>query len=166
MAIGVAIGVALMQAYLQRQQLKQNLYDRRFKIRQELQDYYIGRWSKKNDPDYYCGLIVTFEHGENLFGSDVIEYMREFAETIIKIDQKSTAIEEGTLKGQPMAELREEQNALSRAAMQQFSRMKNVFNPYLQLHPHQNWFTRLAIRINRWVNQEIPTELKSRYQSS
>jgi hypothetical protein len=41
LAIGVAIGLATMQAYLQRQQLKQNLFDRRFTVYEETLTYLV-----------------------------------------------------------------------------------------------------------------------------
>lgn len=41
-------------------------------------------------------------------------------------------------------------------------RAEVVFLPYLQLH-HERWLTRLFARINRWVNEEQPNRLASRY---
>jgi hypothetical protein len=167
-AIFVAIGVALMQAYLQRQQLKQNLYDRRFNVRQGVLDLYYHNVSAElsNDPQFSLTFYTTFQHALNLFGSDVIDYIKSFGAQLRELHERDDALRQAAMKGQVSDQLERERNDLYNAVNKELVRMNSVFDPYLQLYSDQGWFTRLAHRMDWWVNQEIPADLKSRYQSS
>ena len=168
-AISVAVSVALMQAYLQRQHLKQTLYDKRWEIRQGLQEFYENTLTAypKADSSAHLAMSRLFAHAEDLYGSDALSYIRQYCTLIGQMLAKNHEIlahlDSHDFVDSP--ELHKEYGELSEAFTSLVHKQKEVFRPYLQLHHDQSWFARFATRVNRWVNQEVPAELKSRYPS-
>jgi hypothetical protein len=157
LAVLVAVGVALMQYYLQRQQLKQDLFDKRFNVYRAVMDLtkdIIGN----DDPmtqDYMQKFQLETAPSGFLFGRNVGEFMKDLSERYLRIfllqlDQRRY-IEHG--EG---AFVSNHQLFTLKAEFHQFLvlNLSAPFAPYLQLHHDKNWFARLKARIDRWMDED------------
>ena len=151
----VAIGVASMQYYLQRQQMKQALFDKRFEAYTAVEAYLMA--VNTDDADSQAALFRRFDvasrHAKLLFGPEVKRFIDDFL--ALDYERKGhTAGDdfwcEATLD-------------LTRRITDE---LENIFRPYLQLHLDQNWLSRMAFRIDRWVNADQPSALASRYKNA
>src|ERR1035441_500799 len=80
LAACVAVGVAFMQRYLQKQQLKQNLFEKRWDVYRDLGSHIntIVHQTSQNSPDWSKLLdpIDQMEHAQFLFGKEVALHER------------------------------------------------------------------------------------------
>src|ERR1019366_3275256 len=131
--------------------------DKRWKVREELMHLY-WRTTDKNDDEFLLqhgiDLIIMFQHAVNLFGSEVIDYMNAYGTTYTARNYARIELDAAMLSGQAVQEHTDKLKDLNKRFSEQFGQMKDVFNPYLQLHSDQGWVTRLARRMDLWVSQE------------
>ena len=168
MAICVAVSVALMQAHLQRLNLQLALYDRRFTIRQHVLQYYGTTYTQDRpiEPEVFAAIRLTAQHAQNLFGSDVTDFLKQCDDNMIKADQKRQECNTANMTGNLTEELKKQYTEAMAASFRDRLQITAVFKPYLNLHQDESWLARFVTRLNRWVNQDVPAELKSgRYPS-
>jgi hypothetical protein len=147
-AVLVAIGVGLTQSYLQRQQLKQDLFEKRFAIYAFVKEYLTG--AVLGDRELNPNFVNKTRPAEFLFGPEVLTFIDEahtLAMTLASHREEDDEWAEATLKG------------VERTAYDEFER---VFRPYLQLHQEESWIARLMARLNRWIDQEVPAAMAAR----
>jgi hypothetical protein len=167
-AICVAVSVALMQAHLQRLNLKQALYDRRFTVRQHLLELHSKniKTNGELDDETLSALTLSVQHAQNLFGSDVTDFMITFGDNMVKANQKRQEANTANMAGTLTTELMRESNDAMSVSFRDYMHITEVFKPYLKLHDDKSWLARFASRLNRWVNEEVPEKMKSsRYPS-
>lgn len=160
-AIAVAIGVALMQYYLQRQQLKQNLYDKRWEIRKEIRNIWIGIMDE--NPVFRGDIEDITAHTRDLFGADIQDYLDRLAKRSITILIKNDQRNKLLAKGETATDVDEELHTLCLGMLSLYTEGNTAFRPYLQLHQDQSWFGRAARSVSDFVDREIPEKLKERY---
>lgn len=188
LAMIIAIGVALMQAYLQRQQQKQTLFDRRFKVYQETIAYLMTMLQLRGETDLprYQVFRTETDPGEFMFASDVFDFIEDVGRTGLEYWRLRGEIRDHTIvtsnritgSNEVERDRRFSESLAKIPLLQQEVRRieakivrlvegeaKAVFVPYLRLHYGQSWLRRLSGRINRWVDDDQPVKLASRYDS-
>jgi hypothetical protein len=188
LAMVIAIGVAVMQAYLQRQQRKQTLFDRRFKVYQETIAYLMTMLQLREDADLarYQVFRTETDPGEFMFASDVFDFIKDVGRTGLEYWRLQGEIRDHTIvtsnriTGSNQVECdRRFSESLAKIPLLQHEvrrikaeivrlvegEAKAVFVPYLRLHYGQSWLRRLSGRVNRWVDDDQPVKLASRYDS-
>jgi hypothetical protein len=179
-AAGVALIVGLTQLLLQRKSLKQNLFDRRFKVYSSVEAYLRLAIEKdgKTDVPAYSQFRVDTDPGEFLFGADVWRYIGEVGQLGLGFRQVQGRLEfcNNVLNGlvtidpSKYVEIQEEQPNLL-LEVRRFrgdvgdafiGRTRSVFRDYLRLHHDASWPTRLKARIDRWMESEVPAKFASK----
>lgn len=184
MAMIVAVSVGLMQAFVQRQAQKQNLFDKRFKVYDACAVYLAKLLGDSTEVDYHTFRTDTVP-GEMLFGSEVVAFLVKVGDTGLKLNQvklerrtcyradrrrptkpewDDLMIKEKELTASEKETLNTSFDELNSQTIALQHNMKDVFLPYLALHTDQHWFSRFAMRLTRWVNQDLPATLKNRYE--
>jgi hypothetical protein len=147
-AVLVAIGVAVVQAYLQKEALKQNLYDRRFRVYSAVLELWEAlRKAEDVDEREFAAAVLPATH---LFGSDVQKYVSGIKDRLFRL--------RGQYKSQEKAK---ERNDLVRFIAHDF---EVCFDPYLQLHYDENLLSRLKAQVDGWVDG-ADAKMASRYGS-
>jgi hypothetical protein len=163
----VAVGVAVMQYYLQKQQWKQSLYDKRYAVFRSVAHYWRELVSSNGVPSLSAKqrFFDHISHARFLFSADVVNFLEEYYAVTEKycLESGRLRLEHGLTL--PVADLRNEVEAV-RKEVDRLAGLKNdeVFAPYLQLHHEQGWLARFIARANRWVD-EAPDRMASRYES-
>ena len=171
-AAGVALIVGLTQLLLQRKSLKQNLFDRRFKVYSSVEAYLRLAIEKdgKTDVPAYSQFRVDTDPGEFLFGADVWRYIGEVGQLGLGFRQVQGRLEfcNNVLNGlvtidpSKYVEIQEEQPNLL-LEVRRFrgdvgdafiGRTRSVFRDYLRLHHDA--------RIDRWMESEVPAKFASK----
>jgi hypothetical protein len=158
LAIAVAVGVALMQYYVQRQQQKQALFEKRFKIYLDVRRFLsivLKNIGKPIDDDAYQRFCEEMRPARFLFGSDVLTYLNQVHSDISHVDS-----EHGTIK-----RVGWEDDDEFKVQLRWGRDAERVFRPYLYIHHDETWLVRLGRRINRWVEEDQPAALASRYDA-
>lgn len=134
-AVLVAIGVALVQAYLQKQELKQNLYEKRSAVYYAVLELWEAlRKGEEVDERDFAAAVLPATH---LFGSDVKKYVSGIKDRLFRLRDQYRSQEKA-----------KERNDLIRFIAQDFEAR---FDPYLQLHYDDNLFMRIKAQIDNWV---------------
>jgi hypothetical protein len=154
----VAIGVALMQFYLQREQAKQSLFDKRFTVYTAVEAYLHSLLSTPYDgkeeesaaykKKQYRRFVRDTRQVEFLFGPEVVRFIEESKQ----LDSVLSTHPEGD---------DDWADAMLTVVDKTIVDLVEVFRPYLQLHYEESWPARLFARINRWVDDE-PALMASR----
>jgi len=163
LGIVVAVAVGLMQYYLQREKLKLDLFDRRFAVYMGVRDFL----SEAIAPPYLQTMTFTEAYlqfqklkrpARFLFGSDVAEYFRAVANEVEWSEDKS---------GKTIISVRSDDDEMEMGIRMMWgANAERVFVPYICLYHHNNWWSRFAARIRRWVDYEQPELFRSRYSTS
>jgi len=177
-----------MQAYLQRQQLKQALFDKRFKVYQETIAYLKTLIDLRGNIDQlrYHVFRTESDPGQFLFAPDVFDFIKDVGRTGLKYNdlqmelERLTSVTSIRVTGSNQLE-REHRFNESLARIQPLQNevrtieakivrllegeARRVFLPDLKLGYDPSWLRRLIARINRWVDHDQPVKLASRYDS-
>lgn len=178
LAMLIAIGVALMQYYLQRQQQKQNLFDKRLRVFSAIHEFWLVSiiyWQTVDDTTLH-ELISGIRPSLFLFGADVNQYVKEIDDIARQLEANLRTLSRlnktDVTPGYGSAEWLDARNAANTKTVplryklhELVGQSEERFSPYLQLHYDRSWFRRFIARINRWVNQEQPNTLASRYDT-
>jgi len=163
-AVFVAVGVGLMQLYLQRQQWKQNLYDKRYVVYDAVKEYMSAVWcayGKQGIDDYWRFRQAT-DSTKFLFGPIVtafVDHVHEIGENTVN---KMCAVErwQNAYDGQPtpdnLSQLTTAKAALDSEISQlrdMLSNLDPLFGPYLQLHRELPWYARLQEYLDESVQK-------------
>jgi len=171
----VAVGVALMQRHLQKQQLKQNLFEKRFAVYEAIKRHLVE--SMGEYPTWVWHLVNFPMKGQAifLFGADMVDFCAELDALIrrwdwafsqcCEIDPESgeKKLKEHTSETEGL--FREMRLAREAIGMPMIEKLEQLCSPYLQLQHARNWLARLIARLDRWVDQEQPAKMASRYNS-
>jgi hypothetical protein len=160
-AVLVAIGVAVMQAYLQRQHLKHDLYNKRFRVFSAIQQVLHDPKATTNAKDLLPSLQKETAELSFLFGQEIKDFRSEIDSVLRELRWQEHQIEgaDHTVednKSFVMAVIH--WDALSDKA-------ERLFGRYLQLHHERSWFGRWTARVNRWMDADVPDKLASRYEN-
>jgi len=152
----VAVGVGLMQRHLQKQQLKQDLFEKRYKVYALTQDFAAAALRVGVSGDE---AITKFSngtaHAEFLFDKDVLE----FIDSIKNISRALAPVQEADVTGTSSLH-----HDLKMGMLFAIDRMNAVFRPYLQLNrPRAPWYSRLDAYMER-LTDDSEQRLNSRYQ--
>jgi hypothetical protein len=169
MAILIAIGVALMQYYLQRQQQKQNLYEKRWQVYRSVSTYWRNLVESNGQPPIEARqrFLADLSHATFLFGREVVKFLERYyavTEEYCKASERLRIRTAGQGSGLVSA-ANERDVATKEMELLAGITKAEVFGPYLQIYQEGSWLLRLFRRINRWVNQEQPDTLASRYDA-
>jgi len=187
-AVLVAIGIAFVQAYIQRQKQKQDLFDKRFKIYEEAIAYLVlklhdlGKCNMQTHLDQYR---KNTDSAEWLFGSDVFEHIKEIGGTGLELHRvqgelehciASTSVRVTGSQQDDMdrrfndcldriGPLNHEVHELLLKAIRFFEgETKRIFTPYLKLHHNLPWH----VRLEQWmgeVSDRSDKAMKARYKA-
>lgn len=171
----VAVGVALMQRHLQKQQLKQNLFEKRFAVYEAIKRHLVE--SMSGYPTWVWHLLNFPMKGQAvfLFGADMVDFCAELDALIMRwdwafsqcceIDPESgeKKLKERTSETEGL--FREMRHAREPIGMPMIDRLDQLCSPYLQLQNDQRWLARFIARLNRWVDQDQSAKMASRYNS-
>jgi nicotinamide riboside kinase len=167
LAAVAAVTVAVMQWYLQKQHLKQNLFDKRYSIYAAVDAFLTNVLNANGAMDEHAVNTFRLEtaHAEFLFGKDVTDFLglihskaMDLAIVKAQIDRSVEAhrrFQGGESDSAPMeealAELLESHTDLIMwiAAAQQ--ERNNVFRS-LQLHHERPWYSRLKAKLDHWMD--------------
>ena len=168
----------MIQVYLQRQQLRQNLFDKRFKVYTETSALISVMHSRLLDRTLFDAETVRFAHEVAhhpfLFGSDVAGYLWKLTVLAFKLSDFQLQVQ-STIGGenpnfQALTTLEDFPNLFSklndiRIELDEAARAQNhVFGPYLTLYHEQGWAVRLKRRIDIWMETQAAA-LDARYRS-
>jgi len=166
-AVVAVLIVGFFQAYLQRQQLKQDLYDKRFRVYRSLVDYWITFTESRGivELDTLKTLYAELGHAQWLFGPDVIAFLEEF-DTVTRRLRKEIEDRNGMLaQGIPedLALKCDIETLTEHFDLMVGKQAEAVMTPYLQIYKERCWLVRFIARVNQWVDQDQPASLASRY---
>ncbi len=164
----VAVGVALMQRHLLKEQLKQNLYEKRWKVYQELMGHIehalqeeggnIDRLSISIDT-----VQLITENAQFLFGPEVMVVILDVTLTLLSMEKNDLLIQEYKQshpefqQTSPTPSIPEYNTIITKqqhnlATLRRLrSSSHNVIQPYLQLHHWKNPVKRLIDRASKWM---------------
>lgn len=157
-AMVISIGVALTQAYLQRQSLKHDLYNKRYRVFKAVQEILTAPEFTKNAPQLVNNLRNETAEVTYLYGKEIGTLIYE-TETVLR---EITWAEQ--VFNNP-ARTKEEEKAFATAIVHWVAlnpKAERMFRPYLQLYHEQSLFSRIAARLNAWIDS-APETLAKRY---
>jgi hypothetical protein len=168
LAVIVAIGVAVVQAYLQRQHLKHNLFEKRYTVWNVTQQFLL-KASVGEHLDVQSTLHFRYETEAHryLFGAEVHTFMEGLYEAATEILQDDVTIMELAKQNKNVTDL---QNAVTDKVQRLTSVFvladaEFLFQPYLQLYYDANWLRRLKQSLDRWM-QSADKTMASRYRQT
>lgn len=161
LAVFVAIGVALMQYYLQKQQLKQDLYDKRFRVFYAIQKV-LSQPEVPPDPSRFLTDLEreTAEAGF-LFSHEIKYLIQEIGSTLNALSH--AYVQRTAPVPQPDAGTHEYSDIEAKFYISLPVKVERFFAPYLQLYHEQGWFAWCKARAEGWMETE-DTRLNSRYR--
>ena len=162
-AVVVAIGVGVMQAYLQRQHLKQQLFEKRYMVFESV-SLAVGILTGLNafDPSRIHRFPGDVVNAAYLFGKDINEFIRRLIALSRKHVRAYRIAGAEHYDNLDYALVGQELKTILHELFGSGATICDVFRPYLVLHHETPWIYRLFVRINRWVD-DMPTTLDSRY---
>jgi hypothetical protein len=147
LALFIAIGVALWQANIHAQQVKQTLFDRRYKLFQQIDTFLVNTWGGvPPEHETYLRAFNASIHAQYLFGPEVVEFNEQVRclvqrwNDLRKIRDCMANPEESNRARREMAGIVEQ------LGVPCHMEMTRVYEPYLLLHRERAW-----TRLNRWV---------------
>jgi hypothetical protein len=154
-AVLVAVGLGIVQAYLQRQRLKQDLYEKRYSVYSSVIDFWhylvesrASGQAKLQTIERRNQFYSQIRHAKFLFGRDVITFLEEYHALAAQLQDAATAQRYGPDRSPEGAQ---EVNRLY-DKLTLFAGIKNeeVFRPYLQLYQAKGWFARWKSHLDHW----------------
>ena len=135
-ALAIAVWVFVQQRRLQRQQLRQDLFDKRFAVYAAVETLMVDiirltgsvTWTDQGK------FLAAIEPAEFLFGADVTAYLGEIQELVKALSGKE---KEGTTQntyGEDVIAETPERTAILQALGSLNKRSNEVFGPYLVIH--------------------------------
>lgn len=151
LAVLVAISVAAMQYYLQKQHLKQQLFERRFQVYSAVREFlsHALRGYAPLDNDAYQRFYLETRPAKFLFGSDVADFIREIRNGISHEENDGGAIvryvepDDADNPDDPLTTL-----------MKWGHQAEVTFGRYLRVHHDRWWLARLKARLDEWMESE------------
>lgn len=153
-----AVYIGLMQAHLQRQNLKQNLYDKRFRVFYAIERVFCDPDATKKAKELLPELERETAEVSFLFGPEIKSLLSEIDAALRDLRWEEHArFETGQTAEDPIPFV----NAVK---MWDKLRMKTemLFRPYLQLQQERNWLALLIARANHWI-ESADNVMRSRY---
>jgi len=166
-AVGAVLIVGFFQAHLQRQQLKQDLYDKRSRVYRSVVDYWITFTKNRGlvELDVLKMLYAELGHAQWLFGSDVVAFLVQF--DVVNRTLRTKIEDRNGMRAQGLSENatlnRDIETLTERFDVMIGKQAEAVMTPYLQIYKERGWLARFIASVNRWVDQDQPTSLASRY---
>jgi hypothetical protein len=140
----IAIGVAMMQYYLQRQQQKQNLFDKRFQVYKQLNAYtdFVTHSNGDMNMERFATFLTETAPATFLFGSDVENVIAALTEMVSKAGEEYEGLEyhQGV---DPTFIIDSKRLPLFRDCLILVKTIEDAFRPYLKLHHDKRWLNRL-----------------------
>jgi len=139
----VAVGVGAMQYYLQRQQLRQNLYDKRFRVFYAIQKVLRHKHMTAEAPSLLSDLSQETAEVSFLFGPEIKDLVSEIDSALRELGRQGHVQDDNPAV---------EDNKTFATALVHWVALTNtaerLFVPYLQLHHDQSCLSRLFARID------------------
>jgi hypothetical protein len=151
----IALCVWLTQAYLQKQHLRQNLYDKRFRVFYAIQKVLREPDAPKKAKELLGQLEREAAEASFLFGPEIHVLLSDVDDVLRELRCADSAIESGGPSKDDISAI------LKWLALS--ARTETLFRPYLQLHHEQNWLARSIARANHWMDS-ADSLMKSRYE--
>lgn len=154
-AAAVAASVGVMQWYLQRLNLKQALYDKRFSVRQHVLKYFSTTYTAEHpiEREFADAVRLTSYHARDLFGSDVTEFLNRISDDHTRTYLKKVACDAAIARGEGSDIFMKEYNEAQARLRDDCAQITDVFGPYLQLHNDQPFLVRLEARTDRYFDR-------------
>jgi hypothetical protein len=175
-----AVGVGVTQWLLQKQHLKQNLFDKRYKVYAAIDTFLTSVINVDGAMDGKAVRALRFEtaHAEFLFGKDVIDFIgmifqhsMDLAVIKARIDRhvaeyhRFRSGESSTFdvpEGELLTELTKSHAQLMEWIITAQVQCNEVFRSDLLLHHERPWYSRLKVALDHWI-ESADVLLKSRY---
>jgi hypothetical protein len=189
-AASVAAGVGVMQYYLQTKRAKQDLFDKRFEVYKGTLDFIVTmlKAQGKHEEHGYGQFLAKTAPAEFLFRSrDVMEFLKDIGERFVRLQstfrdletwQKVNDAPPTVMDWRQAQHFERSQEQLDRLRAEIDTQViwftqafrteaKRVFGPDLQFD--ESFLRRMANKIHkliRWVDEDVPNKLESRYGRS
>jgi hypothetical protein len=169
LALLVAIGVGVMQAHLQKKNLNQSLFDKRYKVYAAVGQYLtqiIGVIGA-TDTEVVTAFQSATAHAEFLFGQDVVEFidrvnekallLRHFQALVQAHNNAYLEFQRGVADPErpniPMSVLNDAQSDLLKSLIQAQSDMNRNFRRYLKLHDDRSWRQQIEEHLDKQMKE-------------
>jgi hypothetical protein len=185
-AASVAVIVGVTQWYLQTKRAKQDLFDKRFEVYKGTLDFIVTLLKAQGSHEQhgYGQFLEKTAPAEFLFRSrTVIEFLKEIGERFVRLQSTFRDLETWqrvndtppTVMDWPQAQhFKRSQEQLDKLRAEIDTQViwftqafrtdtKQVFSPDLQFQRDKSFIRRMANQIRRWVDEEVPNKLESRY---
>lgn len=134
-AAAVALIIGITQWRLQRQQVKQDLFEKRYRIYQATHAFVAeaSKYGSRTDPETDNTFANGTAHAEFLFGQDVLEFIgliRSTAKSLADVDRNLANV---CIADEDKAANSQFQDQLMAAMNQNLRQMNDVFRPYLRI---------------------------------
>jgi hypothetical protein len=156
LAMLVAIGVALVQVHLQREKMRQDLYDKRFAVYWAIVEFDRALIGNDDATSYenVTTLHTLTAHTGFLFGTDVVDF-------VAQVHHKLNHIFDLELKQRRFIEDKEgEFVSMSKISSLKFELFSFIevncglrFAPYLRLQHRDGWMLRLKATVDQWMDR-------------
>lgn len=135
-ALGIAIWVFFGQRRLQRQQLRQDLFDKRFAVYAAVETFIMGIIQSNTiiNLNDHRKFLYAIEPAEFLFGADVATYLREIRELIAVLSERQQAETTQNSYGEDVLAPSVERTSIIETIGSLYERRNQVFRPYLLVH--------------------------------
>lgn len=167
LAVLVAIGVGWVQFRIQKKQLQQDVFEKRFVVYSATRTLLVDllRPEGPSDADVLSRFIEETAHCEFLFGKDVVDLRERIIKTASRelgiraviggvgnddFQEYRVCVEELLSDADPSPSSDETTFTKQLETIQE--QVNGVFHRYLQLHNDRNWLVRFIDRLNQWVD--------------
>lgn len=156
LAVLVALGVGFTQAYLQRQHLKQQLFEKRFEVYSAVRAF-LSVALQSHDSGFdardYRMFTSKIKPAKYLFGSDVRQLIREVT-CLLECEEDGDG---------RFAFLEADPHIAFGALLNLGHRTEVTFGPYLQLYDETWLLSRWKSRVDKWMEAADILIAKQRY---
>jgi len=134
-ALAIAVWVFIEQNRLQRQQLRQDLFDKRFAVYAAVETFMMSIIQSDTiiNMNDHRKFLYAIEPAEFLFGADVAAYLREIREFIAVLSERQQAEITQNSCGEDALPLSTARTTIIET-MALYERRNQVFRPYLLIH--------------------------------
>jgi hypothetical protein len=180
-AVGAVIMVGFLQVALQLEQVKQDLFDKRYKVYEAVDAFLTSVISADGAlaGDAIQVFRIRTAHAEFLFGTDITDFIGEIFEKSMQaallkaqIDRHVAAHDRfqsgesdtpAVRAGEFLIDLQASHAPLMSWVIKAQTDQNARFHSYLQLHREGRWYTRPRTRIDRWM-ESADMSMESRYR--
>lgn len=160
-AVTVAVGVAFMQRHIQKKQLNQSIYDKRFTVYRSVPTYWRNLIESKGEPPVHARqqFLSDLSHATFLFGPEVVQFLDEYYGVTEKYCNAFERLRNE--RASPFARSGDEVAAVRKELdFQAGIKKTEVFRPYLQIYKPplhirlKTAITRLKTKLDEWIADE------------